>query len=116
MVDVRKGTPSRELDKATFARRFRARFYDPEFAKRESEINVLLETAWEIYTQHRKSPVTRPAGGGHADATYELSVEWIAARDAINAAEARQKDKSAPSRVLLIHGSSRSDQTCPGEM
>jgi multimeric flavodoxin WrbA len=31
-------------------------------------------------------------------------------------AEWRQKNRKAPSRILLINGSSRSDQSCPGEM
>ena len=115
-INVRKGTPDVELDRDTFAQRFRARFYDPQFASRSAEIERLLDTAWEIYKQHRKAPRTQAAGPGYADPSYELSVEWIAARDAMQAAEAGQKDAASPARVLLINGSSRSDQTCPGEM
>jgi multimeric flavodoxin WrbA len=43
-------------------------------------------------------------------------VEWIAAREAIAAAERRQRDPSAPSRILGICASPRTDETCPGEM
>jgi multimeric flavodoxin WrbA len=115
-VTVRKGMPSAELDRETFAQRFRARFHDPQFANRQDDIERLLDAAWEIYKQHRKAPRTQPAGQGYADPSYELSVEWLATRDAVHAAEARQTDANAPSRVLVINGSSRSDQTCPGEM
>jgi len=115
-VNVRKGTPDVGLDRTEFERRFRARFYDPQFSERADEIERLLETAWDVYCAYRKSPRTRPAGPGFADPSYELSIEWIAAREAIAAAERRQKDASAPARVLVINGSPRSDQTCPGEM
>jgi len=41
--------------------------------------------------------------------------DWLAAREAILAAQ-RRHDAAGESRILLINGSSRSDQTCPGEM
>lgn len=115
-INVRKGTPNTELDRDTFARRFRAHFYDTQFTSGTGEIERLLDTAWDIYKQHRKSPRTQAAGAGYADPSYQLSIEWIAAHDAVQAAETRQKDAASPARVLLINGSSRSDQTCPGEM
>ncbi len=40
----------------------------------------------------------------------------IRARDAIREAARRQSDAQGPRRVLLICSSSRSDETCPGEM
>ena len=63
----------------------------------------------------RKSPHTRTAGPGFADPEYQLSTDWIAARDRIDEAQRRQKDPAAPSRILLINGASRSEHTCPGE-
>ena len=43
-------------------------------------------------------------------------MDWLAAREAILAAQRRHDDAGETPRILLINGSSRSDQTCPGEM
>src|SRR6185312_3372155 len=115
-IKVRKGMPSVQLDKATFAQRLEERFYDPAFAPLKGEIDRIIDVAWDGYDNSRKSPVTKPAGPGYADPKYELSVEWIAHREAIRRAERQQKSPSSKSRILLIDGSPRSDQTCPGEM
>jgi multimeric flavodoxin WrbA len=115
-VKVRKGMPSVAVDKTEFARRLRERFYDPAFEPLQNEVARLIEAAWEGYDDSRKSPRTRPAGKGYADPAYELAVEWIAARKAIEAAARRQKSAASKSRILLINGSPRNDQTCPGEM
>jgi multimeric flavodoxin WrbA len=76
----------------------------------------LEEIAWNNYVDSRKAPVTRKAGPEFADPDYDLSVEWIAARERIRQAEARQKDASAPSRVLVICAAARNDGTCPCEL
>jgi multimeric flavodoxin WrbA len=113
---VRTGQADWPLSRAEFERRFRQRFFDPAFSGRQEAIAQLLDVAWDGYCQSRKSPVTRKAGPGFADTEYELSVEWLAARDAIHAAQQRHDDASATSRVLLICGAARNDKTCPGEM
>jgi multimeric flavodoxin WrbA len=113
---VRKGMPSVALTKAEFAERFKARFYDPIVAAHDKEIETLLPEAWTSYHDSHKSPRTRKAGKGFADPNYDISVEWLAARRAIKAAGQEHRDPKSPSRVLLINGSMRSDQTCPGEM
>ncbi len=64
----------------------------------------------------RKSPRTRPAGGAFADPTYELSIEWLATKAAIDRAQREHDDSGRPGRVLLICASARNDTTCPGEM
>jgi multimeric flavodoxin WrbA len=43
-------------------------------------------------------------------------VEWLETRRRLRLAEKRQKDRRSRSRILIICGASRSDQTCPGEM
>jgi multimeric flavodoxin WrbA len=108
--------PSVALDKAEFARRMRRRFHDPAFTSVEQEIDRIIEVAWDGYDESRKAPRTKPAGARYADPSYQLSIEWSEASKAIKEAERQQKSKSAKSRILLINGSSRSDQTCPGEM
>lgn len=115
-VKVRKGMPSVALDKAEFARRLRRRFYDPAFKSVENDIERIIDVAWDGYNESRKSPRTRPAGAGYADPAYELSVEWSEASKAVKQAEREQKSRSSMSRILLVNGSARSDQTCPGEM
>ena len=113
---IRKGQGDVALDRAEFARRFRARFRDPAFAPLASNITGLLEVAWDAYTDSRKAPRTRTAGPGHANPDYRLSLDWLAAREAIRKAERRQRNPRSANRVLLISGSTRTDQTCPGEM
>jgi multimeric flavodoxin WrbA len=115
-VKVRKGMPSVALSKAEFTRRIRERFYDPAFDSLQVEIGKIVDAAWDGYHEYRKSPRTRPAGAGYADPKHELPIEWSATSAAIRRAESEQKSRSAKSRILLVNGSSRNDQTCPGEM
>lgn len=113
---VRKGQDDVQLPREEFSRRFRQQFHDPAFDGLQTEIDRLLAVAWDGYEHSRKSPRTRKAGAGFTDPTYDLSVEWLEARGAIDAACARQRDLASPSRVLVISGAARNDQTCPGEM
>lgn len=99
-----------------FSKRFRHGFYDPAYRAHDGAIAALEEIAWEAYKEGRKAPVTEKAGPEFADPDYDLSVEWRATRDKLRAADARRREPSAPSRVLVICGSSRNDGTCPGEM
>lgn len=115
-IKVRKGMPSVALTKARFTALARERFYDPAFDPLQTEIGRIIDAAWEGYHGYRKAPRTRKAGKGFADPDYDLSVEWLRARDAIARAQRRQKSAGARSRILLINGSMRSDQSCPGEM
>jgi multimeric flavodoxin WrbA len=113
---VRKGQAETKLSKDEFARRVRTRFADPVFEQAASEIARIVELAWEGYDHARKSPRTQKAGPGYADRDYELSTDWIAARDAIAAAGKQHENPAARPRILLVCASPRSDQTCPGEM
>ena len=72
--------------------------------------------AWDGYSNHRKAPRTRKAGPGFADPDYELSVDWIATRAAIQQAQREHEDPDQPPCILIVNGSSRSEHTCPGEM
>jgi hypothetical protein len=88
----------------------------PAFEGLDREIDALISAAWEGYSRSSKAPRTVKAGPDFADPDYELAIDWMHARDAINAAQQRHDGISQQKRVLLINGSSRSDQTCPGEM
>jgi multimeric flavodoxin WrbA len=113
---VRRGQENVKLTREEFTRRFREHFYDPAFEPLGTEIERLAAAAWDGYENSRKAPRTRKAGPGFADPNYELSVEWLAAREAIDAAARRQRDPASISRVLLVSAAARHDQTCPGEM
>jgi multimeric flavodoxin WrbA len=112
----RTGMPSPRLDRPEFERRYRQAFTDPAFAPLGAELDRVVAAAWDAYANSRKSPHTRKAGPGFADPDYELSVDWLAARAAIEAARERHDDPERPPRILLVNGSSRSEHTCPGEM
>jgi multimeric flavodoxin WrbA len=114
--DVRTGQGSVALDRATFRARFAARFFDPSFEPARAHIDALADIAWENYRADRKSPRTRRAGPGFSDPDAQLPVEWLEAREAIHRAERRQREPRSPSRILIVCGASRSDQSCPGEM
>lgn len=114
-VDVRKEMPPVKLTKAEFETRFRSRFADPAFDDLQKEIAAIVEAAWDGYSHSRKAPRTRKAGADFADPDYDLSVDWIAARDAILAAQKQYDDPTQPPRILLVNGATRSEHTCPGE-
>jgi multimeric flavodoxin WrbA len=115
-IDVRKGMPPVKLCREEFEGRYRRRFIDPVFKSLTRELDAIVEAAWDAYSHSRKSPITRKAGPGFADPDYEISVDWLAAREAILAAQRRHDDINEKPRILLVNGSSRSEHTCPGEM
>lgn len=117
MVDAtpRKGMPSPQLDEGEFRKRFLDRFRDPAFEPLQAELDRIAAVAWDAYDDSRKAPRTHKAGSEFADPDYDLSIDWINARDKIQAAARRHADASKPV-ILLINGSSRSEHTCPGEM
>ncbi len=115
-IKVRGGMPSVQLTRREFEKRFRAKFYDPLFDALAPQLDAIVDTAWTAYNDYHKSPRVRRAGRGYANPDYELSDEWRATSAAIKAAERQHRRKGGRSRILLINGSSRTDQSCPGEM
>lgn len=113
---VRKGMPSPKLDEAAFRKRYLERFTDPAFQVVAEDLDRIAGIAWDAYREERKAPRTRKAGAGYDDPDYDLSTDWLAAKAAIEAAQARHDDPDGPCRVLVVNGSPRSDHTCPGEM
>jgi multimeric flavodoxin WrbA len=116
MIEIRKGQAPAHLGREEFSVRFRASFHDPAFRAEDAAIARMEDIAWDGYTKGRKAPFTQKAGPGYADPNYQLSTDWIATRQRLDAAQARWADPSTPSRVLLICGSARNDGTCPGEI
>ena len=116
MTEIRKGQAPGPLSRAVFRDRFRDSYTDPAFRAEDTALDRLEEIAWQAYIEGRKAPVTRKAGPGYADPEYELSVDWLAAKERIDNAHARWADPASKSRVLVICGASRNDGTCPGEI
>jgi len=116
MTTVRKGQAPARLERDEFHRKFIGQFYDPAFDAVSGELAKVEEIAWQAYRDKRKAPRTVKAGPGFADPDYDLSIEWKATRDALLAAEQKQKDPRTPSRVLVINASARNDGTCPSEI
>jgi multimeric flavodoxin WrbA len=112
----RKGMPDPQLDEAEFRRRYLKQFVDPAFDSLRSELDRVVRVAWDGYVNSRKAPRTRKAGPGYRDPDYDLSLDWIAAAEAVRAAQDQHDDRSRPAGILLINCSSRSEHTCPGEM
>jgi hypothetical protein len=110
-----KAQPDVHISEAEFRRRLRERFADPAFAAVDAELDAVVAVAHDGYAHARKSPRTRKAGPGFADPDYDLSLDWLAAKQDIEAAAAVHSDPAGPSRVLLVSGSPRHDQTCPSE-
>ena len=116
MTEVRRGQAPGQLSRAEFSDRYQSSFRDPAFQSEKEALVRIEEIAWLNYKAERKAPVTRKAGPGYADPDYDLSVDWLAAKDAIAAAQATQADVTSQSRVLVVIGSSRNDGSCPGEI
>jgi multimeric flavodoxin WrbA len=108
--------PSVQLSRDEFERRYFAAFYDPAFDAVRAQLAEVTEVAWRNYVEYHKSPRTRPAGAGFHDPAFELPVEWLEARARIEEAERAHRDPASTSRILVVNGSARSDQTCPGEV
>jgi len=116
MTEIRKGQAPAVLSRSAFHERFIESFMDPAFRAEDGAISRIEAIAWQAYEEGRKAPVTQKAGVGYADPDYDMSVEWLATKARIDAAQAAWCDPATPSRVLLVCGSARNDGTCPGEI
>src|SRR5437867_1747867 len=113
---VVKGDQNFTLDREAFRARLLERFNDPGFETVSEHLEKVIDIAWDAYMGYRKSPRTRKAGPEFADPEYQLPMEWLETRRRIQEAQARHDDPKSPARILVINGSARSDQTCPGEI
>src|SRR4030095_16722826 len=97
--EVRKGQGDMQVSQDVFRERFRERFYDPAFEAASADVDRLADIAWRVYCESHKSPRTRAAGEGFADPEMQLSVQWLATRDAIAQAQRAAADAQAEWRA-----------------
>src|SRR5947208_11042775 len=97
--DIRKGMPAVKLSRDEFEKRYRRRFIDPVFQSLKNELDAIIGAAWDAYSHSRKAPLTRRAGPEFADPDYEVSIDWLVARDAIRAAQRRHDDPNEKPRI-----------------
>ncbi|MES2099121.1 MAG: flavodoxin family protein [Pseudomonadota bacterium] len=116
MTKIRKGQAPAELTRSEFSERFNVRFYDPAYEPERAAIARLEAIAWDAVQHGRKAPITKPAGRGFADPSYEASVQWLDTRQRLKTAQKRWHDPKTRSRILVICGSARNDGSCPGEI
>jgi multimeric flavodoxin WrbA len=107
--------PLRKLDHDAFVRRFKSQFPGGSFAPLAAELDRFAEAAWQEHDAGNKAPRSRKAGPGYADPDYDLSIDWIAAKESIDTAAERHRDPTGPARILLVNASPRTEHTCPGE-
>src|SRR5262245_25529560 len=111
---VRTGQSDVKLSREEFERRLRERFYDPAFEAERGAIDRIVDVAWTAYDAYHKSPRTRRAGPEFADPDFNLPIEWLESRERVLQAQREHDDPGGRSRVLLVCGAARTDQTCPG--
>ena len=116
-INVRKGMPSVQLDKAEFKRRFLAKFYDPDFEPLKGETRQDRRHRLGHLRRVPQSPARSESRAGLCRSRLRhLGRMARHARQYSDRRAAARKTAKSPSRVLIVNGSSRSDQTCPGEM
>ena len=101
MTKIRTGQAPAALTREQFHERFSRRFYDPAYAVEQAAIARIEDIAWAALQEGRKAPLTRAAGRGFADPTYQISVEWLETRKRLRIAQKQWADGATVSRVLL---------------
>ena len=116
-VDVRKGQGDVKLTREEFERRLRERFYDPAFDDGRAPDRGRDRGRVEGLRRVPQEPA-------HAEGRTRVSPIRISScrsngsrrASAFTTPQRQQNDASRGSRVLLVCGAARHDQTCPGEM
>jgi len=114
-LQVKKSDEPWKLSRDEFKKRFLNKFFDKKFREKDLEIEELEAIAWDAYEGSRKAPEVVKAGEKYQNPEYELSIEWLKARKAIEDAQ-KIHEKPGPNKILIICASDRNDHTCPGEV
>ena len=68
-IKIRKGMPDVQINKELFAKRFRDRFFDPDFDAANDEIAKVIDLAWVAYDEYHKNPRKTLGGKEFSDPT-----------------------------------------------
>lgn len=90
-----------KLEETEFRRRYQRIFANPVFKKHQIIIDELTDEAWKTYQEGKKTPDTIRAGTGYQNPDYQLSVDWIRAKEAVDEAKKIHEDPEGPLRVLV---------------
>ena len=104
------------LSEIEFKKRMREKFYDPSYKTVETELEKVIHVAWNNYIEYHRSPIVKAAGKNFSDPQFKLASEWLETHFKLKKAAIVQKKSKKKSKILVICGSPRNDQTCPGEM
>ena len=115
---VVKGMPSVELAREEFERRFRERHRRPAVRRRRRRARRRARRRVAGLQRVPQSPRTRKAGPAFADPELRAPRSSGSRRAPRSARPSggRSDSRVAGAVLLVINGSARSDQTCPGEM
>ena len=102
MTKIRTGQAPASLTRAQFQERFHVRFYDPAFDAERDAIARLEAIAWDALRQGRKASLTRPAGRGFADPTYEVSVQWLDTRKRLKDQDVQEEVRNIARSVVQV--------------
>lgn len=114
--EPRKSEGIAEIDETEFKRRFEDRFKDPLYDRMRAQVHELANIAWDAHKKGNKAPFTRKAGACYKDPDYDISVDWLNTKEAIDKARLEQENPATKSKILVISGANRNDKTCPGEV
>src|SRR3569833_3371286 len=98
MTKPRKGQALDMMSREEFRLRFRHNYFGPSYDGLRDAIAQIEEVAWDNYINEKKSPINEKASEGYTAPEFELSVEWLAMRKRLLAAEARRGGAAARAR------------------
>src|SRR3569833_3402089 len=113
MTKPRIGQALDMMSREEFRLRLRHNYFGPSYDGLSDAIAQIEEVAWDNYINEKLLLFFVFVGVVFVFLLFELSVEWLEMRKRLLAAEARQKEASTRSRILLIFVSDRIDGSCP---
>lgn len=113
---VRKGQGKVDLSQKDFRDRAALEFQGAEFRNISDSVRRVIDLQWKRYDHSEKYAESRPAGPGFKHPEVQVGGEWLATKKSLSDAKRVHDRREGPPRFLVINGSPRSDNTCPGEM
>ena len=112
---VRQEQPSTTLTREQFVARWSEQLRDSSFSEVAAARDAVIEAAWKAYRKEEKNPRMVQAGPQFKHPEAEVPLDWLETHRAIERAQRAQADPNSRTRILIISGSMRTNQTCPSE-